>query len=99
MTYRKIGEEIGSLVDRKNSAYGSAFDNAGEILKILFPNGIKPEQYTDMLAIIRIVDKLFRIANDKGAFSEDPWQDIAGYGILGTFLKRKQRNDEDTDTR
>jgi hypothetical protein len=41
-----------------------------------------------MLAVVRILDKLFRIANDKNAFNEDPWQDIAGYGILGTYNKR-----------
>jgi len=88
MVYEQIGKEIGALVDKKNQAYGSAFDNAGEILKTLFPNGIKPEQYADMLALLRIIDKLFRIANDKNAFNEDPWQDIAGYGILGTYSKR-----------
>ena len=88
MVYEQIGKEIGALVDKKNQAYGSAFDNAGDMLKILFPHGIKPEQYTDMLAVLRILDKLFRIANDKNAFNEDPWQDIAGYGILGTYNKR-----------
>jgi len=88
MVYEEIGKEIGALVDKKNKAYGSAFDKAGNILTVLFPDGIKPEQYTDMLAIVRILDKLFRIANDKNAFNEDPWQDLAGYGILGTYNKR-----------
>ena len=36
-----------------------------------------------MLGVIRVVDKLFRVANGKQG-SEDPWQDIAGYGLLGT---------------
>jgi hypothetical protein len=36
-----------------------------------------------MLAVTRIVDKLFRIATDKDAFGENPFKDIAGYGILG----------------
>ena len=36
-----------------------------------------------MLAVVRIVDKLFRIATDKDAFGESPFKDIAGYGILG----------------
>ena len=45
---------------------------------------MEPSQYRDMLAITRVVDKLFRIANKKEAFGENPWQDIAGYGILGT---------------
>jgi hypothetical protein len=36
-----------------------------------------------MLAITRILDKLFRIATRKDAFGESPFKDIAGYGILG----------------
>ena len=82
MNYEQIGKEIGALVDKKNASYGSSFDNAGEILKILYPESIGVEQYTDVLAIIRIIDKLFRIANDKTAFNEEPWKDIAGYGLV-----------------
>ena len=82
-TYKQIGEEIGSLVDEKNAAYGSSFAESYKILSVLYPNGIKPEQYTDALAIIRVIDKLFRIANKKDAFGESPWRDIAGYAILG----------------
>jgi hypothetical protein len=52
-------------------------------LSVLYPSGIKPEQYTDALAIIRVIDKLFRIANNKDAFAESPWRDIAGYALLG----------------
>lgn len=82
-TYKQIGEEIGSLVDKKNAAYGSSFAECHKILSVLYPSGIKPEQYTDALAIIRVIDKLFRIANNKDAFGESPWNDIAGYAILG----------------
>ena len=82
-TYKQIGEEIGSLVDEKNAAYGSSFAECHKILSVLYPNGIQPEQYTDALAIIRVIDKLFRIANKKDAFGESPWKDIAGYAILG----------------
>ena len=82
-TYKQIGEEIGSLVDEKNAAYGSSFAESYKILSVLYPNGIQPEQYTDALAIIRVIDKLFRLANKKDAFGESPWKDIAGYAILG----------------
>tara|TARA_R100000234_G_scaffold66806_1_gene40815 strand:+ start:79 stop:399 length:321 start_codon:yes stop_codon:yes gene_type:complete len=82
--YTNIGATIGHLVQEKNEAYGSSFERSQEILKILYPNGVQPSQYKDMLAITRVVDKLFRIANRKDAFGENPWQDIAGYGILGT---------------
>jgi len=84
-TFENIGKNIGKLVDEKNAAYGSSFAEAHKILSVLYPNGIKPEQYTDALAIIRVIDKLFRIATSKDAFGESPWQDIAGYGILGVF--------------
>tara|TARA_Y100000296_G_C5119924_1_gene229825 strand:- start:407 stop:706 length:300 start_codon:yes stop_codon:yes gene_type:complete len=83
MKFEKIAIEIGKLVEEKNVAYGSSFLKSEKILKILYPNGIKPEQYKDMLAITRIIDKLFRIATQKDAFGENPFKDIAGYGILG----------------
>jgi hypothetical protein len=81
--FEKIATEIGKLVDQKNAAYGSSFAESYKILSVLYPNGIKPEQYTDALAIVRVLDKLFRIANHKNAFGESPWKDIAGYAILG----------------
>jgi hypothetical protein len=81
--YKTIGEEVGNLVEEKNTAYGSSFAESYKILNVLYPNGIKPEQYIDALAITRVIDKLFRIANKKDAFGESPWRDIAGYAILG----------------
>ncbi|MED3574519.1 hypothetical protein [Cytobacillus praedii] len=80
--YEEIANKIGQLVDEKNQAYGDAFNKSDEFLKLLYPNGVNPEQYSDMLAIVRIFDKLMRIATNKGAFEENPWRDIAGYGVL-----------------
>ena len=80
--YEEIGAEIGRLVDKKQKAYGRSFDHAGGILKTLYPTGIRPDQYDDLGAIVRILDKLFRIATSKNAFGENPWQDIAGYALL-----------------
>jgi hypothetical protein len=90
-TYKDIGTEIGTLVDEKNAAYGSSFAESHKILSVLYPNGIKPEQYTDALAIIRVIDKLFRIATAKDAFGESPWRDIAGYAILGVANAEKNK--------
>ncbi|HOI38229.1 MAG TPA: hypothetical protein PLU95_09260 [Syntrophales bacterium] len=80
--YQKIGAEIGSLVAVKQAAYGDSFGKSGEILKILYPNGISPEQFDDALCLTRIIDKLFRIATDRDALGEDPYRDIAGYCLL-----------------
>lgn len=76
------GKEIGELVKRKNNAYGDSFFHSGEFLRLLYPTGIKPEQYDDVMTIARVYDKLQRIATDKDAFGENPWSDIVGYGLL-----------------
>ena len=80
--YEEIGAEIGRLVDEKQRAYGRSFDKSGQILRLLYHYGVKVEQYDDLLAMVRIIDKLFRIATNKGALGEDPWRDIAGYALL-----------------
>jgi hypothetical protein len=79
----EIGFEVGELVTKKQKAYGDSFGRSGECLRQMFPEGIKPEQYDDLLTIARILDKLFRIANNPDAFEENPYQDIVGYGLLG----------------
>lgn len=89
--FETIGKEVGSLVDEKNAAYGSSFSECHKILTTLYPEGIKPEQYTDALAVIRVIDKLFRIANKKDAFGESPWRDIAGYALLGINNDTKEK--------
>lgn len=80
--YRRIANEIGALVDCKNEAYGDSFHACGEFLRLLYPNGVRPGQYDDLLAIVRIWDKIKRIGTDKDALGENPWQDIAGYALL-----------------
>jgi hypothetical protein len=84
-----LGREIGQLLEAKNLAYGNSFERSEEIIRILYPDGIPVQAYQDALAMIRIIDKLFRIANAKGAFGEDPWRDIAGYAILSLWSASK----------
>ncbi|KAA0888702.1 hypothetical protein [Oryzomonas rubra] len=81
--FHAIAEKIANTVAKKNAAYGDSTTKCGEFLELLYPNGVQPEQYADMLGVVRVFDKLMRIANDKDAFGEDPWEDIAGYGIIG----------------
>ncbi len=82
-SFEDIGKRIGQLVTEKNAAYGDSFAKSCKVLEVLFPAGVRPEQYKDMLGIVRVLDKMFRLANKKDAFGESPWQDITGYGILG----------------
>lgn len=80
-SYAKRGLELGKLVDEKNQQYGDSFHRSQEVLKILFPDGVEPKDYKNLLAVTRIVDKLFRIANGNQG-NENAWDDIAGYGIV-----------------
>lgn len=81
--YEKFFQDVGRLVDEKHVAYGDSFGKSGDVLRIFYPNGITTEQYDDMLAIVRIIDKQFRIATNKDAFGESPFKDICGYSGLG----------------
>ncbi len=102
--FEELGIKIGQLVDEKQRAYGNSFGNSGKVLRALYPDGISPEQYDDALCVVRIIDKLFRIATKKDALGESPYRDIAGYGLLGAhFLGAKgggpktSKNPEDID--
>lgn len=92
-SYEQMGADLGRLVADKNRAYGDSFHKTGEVLRQLWPNGVPPEQYEDLLAICRILDKLFRIATDRDAMGESPYRDIAGYGLLGMALHRGEEVD------
>ena len=75
-------QEIAELIISKHKSYGGASDKTGDILKLLYPNGIKVEQYDTINHIARILDKLGRIASgNKGAFEENPWNDLVGYAL------------------
>jgi len=90
--YEEIGREVGQLVQEKNEAYGDSFGQSCRILEVLYPDGIDPTQYRDALAITRVIDKLFRLANKKDAFGESPWRDICGYAILGIANEKKYKS-------
>ena len=90
--YKKLGKEIGQIVDEKNEAYGDSFAVSGDFLELLYPNGIKPKDYTDALCLVRIFDKCKRIATRKDVFDESPYRDIAGYALLGA-MKDSDNND------
>ena len=96
--YEVVGAKIGRLVNEKQAAYGDSFGKAHRILLELYPDGIKPESYHDVLTMARIIDKLFRIATNKDAFGESPYQDIAGYAVLATGKhEREQTQDKPLD--
>ena len=67
----------------KNKEYGNAFRKVSEILSVLFPNGITPDKYDDVALLIRVLDKICRIANTNDEeVKKDAWLDICGYALL-----------------
>lgn len=97
--YEELGAEIGRLVTVKQKAYGDSFGRAGEVLRILYPNGVPDESLDDALVVVRVIDKLFRIATDKDALGEDPWRDIAGYALLGASRRKPYPTEVGPDDR
>lgn len=85
---QSTAKEIADLVVEKNQAYGNSFSKSGEIMKILYHNGIPTEKMNDALAVVRVLDKLSRIATDRDAMGENPWRDICGYALLVAAKKK-----------
>lgn len=99
VSYQSIGEDIGAIVESKQKQYGDSFGKAGQIMRVLYPNGIAEHQMDDALAVVRVIDKLFRIAqrgvDGKDLGGESPFRDIVGYALLGAARdERKQAERE-----
>lgn len=92
--FEERAQKLGALVDAKNRVYGGAFDKVGDFLRLLYPDGIRPEQYVDALGLVRVFDKMVRIATDRDALGESPWGDIAGYGLLGLVRVERERGEQ-----
>lgn len=97
--FEEIALNIAKVLEEKNKAYGAAFDKSTQILQLLYPNGIPLESYPDVHVIVRVLDKLSRIAQNKDPFGESPWLDITGYGILAQIqhdnIKQSKKDNKD----
>ena len=88
--YEAIAREIGELTQRKGRSYGdSAAGKCGAVLALLWPSGIPVERMDIVPVVSRIIDKLFRVANQPRAFGEDPFRDIAGYALVGASMNEQ----------
>ena len=92
-THEARAQQLGTLVDKKNKAYGNSFEQTGAILRILYPRGIALEQYDDALFVTRVLDKLFRVSTRKHAFGENPIEDICGYSLLKVVIDEKTNSE------
>ena len=88
--FQRLSLEIGDLVTRKDAAYGNSFGTAPAILALLYPDGVRVDQYPDMLTIVRMLDKFKRVATAKADDPEEPWKDLCGYPLLRLAERRKR---------
>ncbi len=86
--YESIALEIARLVTTKQIQYGDSFSKAYLVMQVLYPNGISSKQMKDALVVVRIIDKLFRVANNNMG-EEDAFQDITGYGLLAVVRNKR----------
>ena len=91
-----MGQRVGTLVEEKQKQYGDSAGKSGGIVRILYPTGVFPYQYHDLLLTVRVLDKLSRIAqrgpDGKDLGGESPWVDVAGYGVLGAVKDERRRS-------
>jgi len=87
--YEILALAIGRLTDEKSKQYGDSAERAEKIMKVLYPNGVPVEAFKNALLIVRMCDKLCRIATQDTAgvdgAGEDAWKDLAGYGLIGAL--------------
>lgn len=89
---RVMVEKLGKLLQEKRKHYGQAHFKGGEVLKLLYPNGMQTEDYCHALMIARIFEKCTRIASpNRNLDAESPYFDIAGYGIIGLEIWEAER--------
>lgn len=85
--FERIAAEIGALTAAKNKAYGNSAEKSAKILAVLYPNGVAPAQFRDLLLVTRVLDKLSRISEGNAkAGGESAWRDVCGYGLLGCAM-------------
>lgn len=83
--FQDVAQDIGAILNEKAKAYGDSYKTGGDFVRLLYPNGVPVEAYDDLLTMVRMFDKMKRVANNPGQADpggEDPFQDVAGYAIL-----------------
>lgn len=92
--YEVVAKDVACLVEKKNVSYGNSFNVSGEFLRLLWPQGVPVESYSDMLSFIRTFDKMKRLATEPNAFGEDARQDMVGYALLNLVRRVEEQKNE-----
>jgi len=93
--FKELAAELATLLEEKRRAYGNNMEIAPKVLDLLYPDGVRRDQYPTMLLLVRILDKISRIATGGGrwALGEDAWKDIAGYALCALYDAPENREE------
>jgi len=85
--YDLYGQRLSDLVAAKQQQYGDSIARSAHMLHALYPEGVPPHAYGDLLLVVRMLDKLARIAargeDGRNRGGESPYTDLAGYALRG----------------
>jgi hypothetical protein len=94
-TLKEIAVDIAEVVQIKGEAYGDALSSTTLCLDALYPEGMNGDDYANAALIIRILDKLKRIATNNENAGENPWLDVAGYALRAVYNARLKEFEEE----
>ena len=80
--YEEIGGFVGLMTDRKNAALHNVLNRSGEMIRILYPHGIRTDQYGDFLILNRIIDNMCQIPSGGPALAQEAWLEIACFALM-----------------
>lgn len=86
-------EFVAQEVSEKNIKYGDSFYLCPRFLLWLYPSGISADKLVNAIFIIRILDKISRLAVSAEGDEEDPLKDILGYSMLAYYYNRQYNPD------
>lgn len=109
MSFEKTAAEIAQTLEKKQEAYGDSFGKTSDIMRILLKENYIESQdaflipsalLSELLTIVRILDKISRIATSPTGdkMDESPYADIAGYAILSLSRSREQTSSKNEET-
>ncbi len=80
--FKRVSEEIVSSIQSQNSETGNCFVKTPNVLRALFPNGIPAGREAEAMALGRIIDKMFRIANNSdNTKAGNLWCELSAYAL------------------
>ncbi len=91
--FKEIAKEMGEFVTEKNKAYGNSFEECEKFLYMLFPVKIPIKHYGNILCIVRMFDKLKKIAADRDTFQENPFDDLVGIALRMSLNNKQSTGD------